>query len=661
MNVLARMCFLCSLTAWAQAAAIPPEWSYGQDIQVSQKGIVRVKLPLETLSNAQPARGDLRLMDPAGQEISYLVDQPMAEQARQVPLSGMKIAMTKGKTVITGQVPQTLKNAGFDTLSIYTATDDFLKPITIETSRDQIHWVTSVNAYPFFKQPGEPLSTAIEFPKTSAPFLRITLDDATTPPIRVQAVQLYAGPKKLANLETITPAILEVLNDAHQTEVHLLLPADNLTIDTLRLETPEGTFRRKVSVSGKTFSNGEFRESVLGQGTVYRVALNQKLARQDAFYLGQQVPGRQLILRIENADSRPLTITRVTAEVVPAYLTFDAPVAGSYALWVGNLLAAPKNYDVAGLRDTLARAAFSTGVLGPLMKNPAYRVPEPLPQVNGLGTEIDISSWRFRKKLVLAQPGVQRLEPDLQVLSHNAGRWAALRIVQEGKQIPYVMDRVGAAREINVQIEEKPAKGSLSQWTLAFPEPGLPVSSLRCKVADPLFQRSLILYETLLDERGETRRQVVGQGAWVRVNNQGTDAFTLTLYHPVQSQTLVLETDNRDNPPIHLSKMRAFYQTPRILFKASPGKDLYLYYGNDDVSAPQYDLDLVAAELLATPPTEAALGSEERLKVSSWWEVPLQAAGGMKYIFWIVMGLVVIGLLMVIAKLLPAENSTHGS
>ena len=170
-----------------------------------------------------------------------------------------------------------------------------------------------------------------------------------------------------------------------------------------------------------------------------------------------------------------------------------------------------------------------------------------------------------------------------------------------------------------------------------------------------MFQRSMSLYEDVSDERGDTTRQLIGQATWVRVNEEAKETFDLTLFRSVHSNNLYLETDNRDNPPVHLTSAHGDYQTPRILFKGFPGKQLYLYYGNEDVTTPQYDLNLIATEILSTPPSEAGLGSEEILKVKPWWEAPVPA-GNMKYAFWIVMGLVVIGLLGVIGKLLPGEN-----
>ena len=665
-----RFTVLCllGLLALNAFAAVSPDWPYSQDLQVSQKGLTKAKLPMETLSKAQLSLADLRLMDPTGQEISYYVEQSLIEPAQEMPLDHMAISMAHGKTVITGMIPSAISTQGLSSILLLSPTDDFLKPITLETSNDRSHWTTYAKGYPIFKQSGEMMSTSLELPKINQTYLRLTLDDGATPPIRVQGVELIAAPKTLPSPERVEAQILETNSDDHETIVQLLLPADNLTLDSIRLETPETTFRRHVTVSLKTFSAGEFRDVVLGEGFIYRVALDQKGAENLRIPLGRRISGRQLILRIENGDSRPLAFSKVTAEVVPAYLVFDAPAPGTYSVWVGNLSATPRNYDISSLQDKMVTASFTNAAFGAFQANSAYRAPEPLPEVPEESVSIDISPWHFRKVvdvglLPLGEGGrrpdegshIWRLELDLEALAHNSGRLAALRLVRSGNQIPYIVDDAGVSREFQPRLESQPPDGKRSRWLLTLPYKGIPLSQLQFIVDDALFQRNVQLYQDVTGEQGETTHALIGQGLWTRTHGEEKEGFTVPVGTTIQGDKLYIEMDNGDNPPIHISSVRAFYQAPRILFKASPGGPLYLYYGQEDTVAPQYDLNLIAGEILAAPPLEAKLGPEEVLKVRPWWEAPTPS-GGMKWLFWLVMGLVVVGLLVVIAKLLPAEE-----
>ena len=122
----------------------------------------------------------------------------------------------------------------------------------------------------------------------------------------------------------------------------------------------------------------------------------------------------------------------------------------------------------------------------------------------------------------------------------------------------------------------------------------------------------------------------------------------------MQSDTLFLETDNGDNPPIELENFTAFYPATRILFKAKPDDELFLYYGNPQVAPPSYDLSLVAEQLLTAEKNVASLFAEEQLRKSSWYRDQMPGQGGV--LFWGILALVVVVLLFIISWLLPKSQ-----
>ena len=119
----------------------------------------------------------------------------------------------------------------------------------------------------------------------------------------------------------------------------------------------------------------------------------------------------------------------------------------------------------------------------------------------------------------------------------------------------------------------------------------------------------------------------------------------------MQSDTLFLETDNGDNPPIELEKFTAFYPATRILFKAKPEDELFLYYGNPQAAPPSYDLSLVAGQLLTAEKKIASISAEQQLKESSWYKNQVASQGGV--LLWGILALVVVVLLFIISRLLP--------
>ena len=65
------------LAGGAALALNPDEWRHSQPVTVGQTGLVRVNLPASTLDAAQPDFSDLRVLDPGGSEVSFLVERPM--------------------------------------------------------------------------------------------------------------------------------------------------------------------------------------------------------------------------------------------------------------------------------------------------------------------------------------------------------------------------------------------------------------------------------------------------------------------------------------------------------------------------------------------------------------------------------------------------------
>jgi hypothetical protein len=123
------------------------------------------------------------------------------------------------------------------------------------------------------------------------------------------------------------------------------------------------------------------------------------------------------------------------------------------------------------------------------------------------------------------------------------------------------------------------------------------------------------------------------------------------------TRTLFIEVDNGDNLPLTLRQFRVHYQTPRLIFRASSETPLWLYYGNADVSRPQYDLNLIAPALFAAEKAVATLEQSEPLEESSGWTLGAPR-GVVKWFFWLSLGVAVVVLLFVIAKLLPAATET---
>lgn len=165
------------------------------------------------------------------------------------------------------------------------------------------------------------------------------------------------------------------------------------------------------------------------------------------------------------------------------------------------------------------------------------------------------------------------------------------------------------------------------------------------------------LFETLNNAPGEAERSQLGTATWRQTAEQKPHDLVIDLTRPPASDTLTLETDNGNNPPIELRDFRGYCPVTYLVFKTptDSAAPLWLYYGNADAAAPRYDARLVARELLASDRSAATTGPEEPLNghANAFGDT---LTGSSRYIFWVILAGVVVGLLTVVARLVPKAD-----
>jgi hypothetical protein len=637
------------------AANLPSDWQKEQHFDVATPGLVKLSLPVETLDGARAALEDLRLYDDAGNELPFLIERlTLATKVTQSAKS-FSVSLNPNTTVITLEIGLTQP---LDAITLETPASSFIKAVQIEGSTDGRRWQTLTQGQPIFRQPNGANQLRLAIPAGTWRSLRLTVDDARSQPIPFTGARVHAAAAETTPSESLAVTITERHENPGETRLTLNLGAANLDIASLRLETAEPLFTRQVTLAVPQVSEDSIREQTVGQGVIYRVAIEGQPASADlSVPLESQVRSRELFLLIRNQDSPPLPIAAVRAERRPVYLVFMARAAGVHHLLTGNSRCAAPRYDLTALGVSLKTAAVSLIKPSPLADNPNYRAPEVLPGVEQDGTALDVSAWKFRKAVKLTRAGAQQLELDLDVLAHAQPGFADLRLVRAGKQVPYILERTSISHALmpSVTATNDTKDKKLSRWIIRLPKSNLPVTRLSCDTRTSLFQRDVTLYVELADERGEKYRRTLGSTSWTQTPERTSKKFALTFDSPLQSDTLFLETHDGDNPPIELEKFQLFYSATRVLFKAKPDDVVFLYYGNPHVASPRYDLSLVAGQLLAADKSPVALATEEQLKKSAWTEGRTPGKGGV--VFWGILALVVVVLLVVISRLLPKASS----
>src|SRR5687768_2393818 len=72
------------------------------------------------------------------------------------------------------------------------------------------------------------------------------------------------------------------------------------------------------------------------------------------------------------------------------------------------------------------------------------------------GAPLDVSDWAYRKAVHFTETGVIRVELNAEVLAHSALDLRDVRIMQEGRQLPYFMERDLPLREAEVKFQLEP-------------------------------------------------------------------------------------------------------------------------------------------------------------------------------------------------------------
>ncbi len=649
---LRRLVLNCAaLLLTVNALALSPnEWRFRQPLDVPAAGLVRLDLPPATLDAARPALEDLRLIDSAGQEVAYLIEQAAPQPAAQHRPRSFRASVEPGATVLAIETGLDTPIAG---VTLESPSGAFMKIAHLEGSNDGEAWTPLLAPRAILRLPNGVVQLDAEFPPGVWKFLRITLDDRRTVPAPFTGA-LLLGERVEAPTATATAAIRSRDESPGVTRLAVDLGAANLRVARLTLETSDPLFTREVTLTVPEISDDGIRETQIANGAVHRIAVDDNIAEHLDMRIERQMNTREVFVLIRNQDSPPLAITSVRATLRPARLLFLAREPGAFQLLTGNSQCPAPRYDLTPLAGRLKNAPAATATPAALAINPDFHSPETLPGVGENAAALDVSAWKFHRPLVIESGGVQQLDLDLDVLAHAARSFGDLRVVRGRKQIPYLLARTSIQRAIALQAApaNDPQRSRLSRWSLALPKPGLPLTRLVCTSATPLFERELRLSEEMADERGGKFSRELGRANWQHTPDHPTREVAIDFSQPPTTAALLLETDNADNPPIDLANTRAFHPVTRLVFKAAPGEPVELFYGNDRVAAPRYDLRLVAAQLLSAEKNIATLGPET--PVSKQPQPKSESPSGPGGIaFWLVLALVVAGLLVVLARLLP--------
>jgi hypothetical protein len=592
-------------------------WRYRREVAIEPRPgapFAALVLPPELMARCEPDLRDLRLVDGNGGEIPYAADRRV-ERRQAARWAGTLVDQRSERkrrsqwTVDLGAVRT------FDTVTLDVRDTDFAKRVRLEAGAGSGEWsVLLEDAGIFDREWGGRLhhtTLALREP-VAARYLRVTADDRSSRPVAVAGLTASAERSTPEQEWRLPVPLRRVASEPGRSRYRLEAPS-GLPIEALRFAAGEAAFARRVLVREARERNGRREETLLGDGRVFRVRLEDAALSAESVRIGLAAPsGGELTLEIEDGDSPPLRGLALEAIGTRVRLLFPAP-SEPIVLYYGNDVTRAPLYDLASLSDRLAWLdAPARASVGAEAANPRFRRPVPIPMAPARGASVDARRWRYARPLVLTTPAEDIVSlllgaGDVAVLRDD---FADLRIVDaQGRQVPFVLERGVATERVGLDVAREAPRAArdarpVSRYRIrtATPVDGralpLPAVSLELPLAEPFFDRPGRLLAAAAGRAGE---QVLHAGRLARRAAGSPNAPAPPLAIPLDGrrrEAVTLEIEDGDNAPLTLASATGVVRVARAAFKAGPGSYRVLL-GNRDARPPQYDLASLREDVLA--------------------------------------------------------------
>jgi hypothetical protein len=185
-----------------------------------------------------------------------------------------------------------------------------------------------------------------------------------------------------------------------------------------------------------------------------------------------------------------------------------------------------------------------------------------------------------------------------------------------------------------------------SWYRIALPYAGLPGAMIRLSTTARVFSRDVAVVTQDLPREAQPDAFVARtvSAAWSHDDPESAAApLEVVLGERLPTDSLFVLVNDGDNQKLPLSSATLLLPSYRVRFFRQPSASLTLLYGRRDLGAPSYDLALLTPRLLDAPATEVTAAAESGGTGSS--------GGVARLVFWSVLGIAVLVLLALIARL----------
>jgi hypothetical protein len=654
--------------------ATPPVFRYERPIVTGGAGPRRLPIDVPLLVGTMPFHGlpsDLRLYDANGAEIGYLFIGSTAPSVVYQSAAVLPVASVDADNLKTSGFEADLgEQMLIDRFRVNGFGMPFLKRMKLEASGDREHWTLVIPDGTMFDLPDEQLTlTELRFTPGSYRYLRVTWDDTNSArlprPSSVAAGRLMPGMMPPAPL--MTPLAFERRpSEPGRSRFRIRLPAGHLPLAVLHVYVGGGNLLRPAKVYEARLSGSELKPVLLGQATLKRVVRDNLNADQLRIAIESPTEA-QLDLEVDDGNNPPLDLRGVTGEFLTfPWMYFEAPEGAVTARYGNATLPAPR-YDLEAARDQIAIASVMDAMWGePRPRSAEENASSAAPPLPTVGAPLDASQFKYVRTLASGPAALLAVALDANTLAHSSGPasgFADLRVVDpSARQIPYIVEQAAEPLSIDLALEKAAApktlaaaRGGRSIYRVTYPVNGLPPGRLVLSTTARVFNRQV----TLVEERAADAShrdpwiETMASSQWVNADpDRPAMALTLPLERP-RADSLLVVVDEGDNAPLPLDKARLLLPAYRVRLFRAANASLRVAYGRPDLSRPQYDLALLAPQVLGTPAADVMLGPEQPGASANTATSAIMSPR----VFWTALAIAVVVLLGLIGRLLRKDSA----
>jgi hypothetical protein len=635
------------LTAAPAAQQTSPEtpFRFERPVQTGGAGPRRLAIDITLLTGGRPFQGrvqpgagltDLRLFDANGQELPYLLvpnppEQPSWRSGPTLPVAPVETPAqkTSGFEVDLGQAV-TIDRFRFDWIQ-----PPFLKRVRLEGSGDRQRWTLLVDEGTVFDLPQERLvQTELAFTPGPYRYVRATWDDTRSGRLpRPASASVREIRNVMAPPSLTTPLVFERRpSEPGRGQFRVRLPASRLPIVALDVDIAGTRILRDAAVYEPHLIGGQVVPTLLGKNTLRRVVQDEVTASSIRIPITTPIEP-QLDLVVDEGNNPPSDIRSITAVLAALpWIYFESNGDTVIARYGNPSLKAPR-YDLEAVRPSLSitstmEAAWGEARLRSAEENVTSAAP-PLPTV---GATIDPARFRYVRPIPAGAGGLVTVPLDAPVLAHSSGTaFPDVRVLDaSSRQVPYLVERASEPLSLDLTIEPAatiPASlrsstqsgRAPSVYRVRLPLERLPSARLVLTTSARVFTRQVSLG---IEHAPDRRRrdpwfERLASADWSHADQESpAPALTMTM-QPLDTREVFVTVEEGDNSALPLDSPRLLLPSYRLRLFRERDAALRLAYGSKDLSLPQYDLALLAPQLLGAAATEVVPSAEQTEAPSS--------------------------------------------